>query len=782
MQIKHLEIANFRKLHAVRIDLSEKTTLLVGANNSGKSSAMLALRKFLSSKSSGIRLQDLTLCHFDRIDQIGRLWEAGTITEDLPVVNDWDDWLPHLDIWLSADPGEYHHVRDLIPNFEWNGGLVGMRFRVEPEDIAELFNDYRKQRERVATLEAVLAADSAASIQSIVIDPESPKKAEQSSQIKLSLWPQSFTDYLNRRLWKMFKVRSYRLDPAKLHSPTLLKRRAVPQKLSATALPLEKNPLEGLIKIHEINAQRGFGDHGDEGQTDGKPTGGKKLSEQLRAYYDKHLDPGDTPEVSDLEAMRAIEVAQSAFNSRLSTSFGPALLQVQTLGYPGRSDPMITLQAKLAATDGLTHEAAVQFQVDTKDTSPGASVLRLPETSNGLGYQNLIWMIFRLMSFRDDWLKKHRNPDEQTTTGLEPIHLVLIEEPEAHLHVQVQQVFVRHAYEVLCEDELIKRFPNLKTQLLVSTHSSHVTHEVEYEHLRYFRRLPAGMDNVQVPVSTVANLSNVFGDGSHTKQFVTRYLRAHHAELFFADAVILVEGAAERMMLPQFLRTHFKFLDQCYISILDIGGSHAHRLRPLIDALGIVTLVITDLDAGKAKAAHPARWGADLSTTNPTLKHWLRTKNASVKVDNLLRLPEDQKWEEIDELFAIRVAYQTPISVQLPSLGPVPVEVLANTFEDSLVLTNASLFSDNAGRGLLGRFSRALQAAKTADKLADDLFDALRDGNKGEFSLEVLGNPKFAALTVPKYIREGLEWLESKLRKKQSELVLVAATPDEVQP
>lgn len=115
---------------------------------------MLALRKFLSSKSSGIRLQDLTLCHFDRINDIGRLWDAAATTEELPIVNDWDDWLPHLDIWLSADPGEYHHVRDLIPNFEWNGGLVGMRFRVEPDDMAELFNDYRKQRERVATLEA----------------------------------------------------------------------------------------------------------------------------------------------------------------------------------------------------------------------------------------------------------------------------------------------------------------------------------------------------------------------------------------------------------------------------------------------------------------------------------------------------------------------------------------------------------------------------------------------------------------------------------------------------
>src|SRR5690606_15321461 len=115
-----------------------------------------------------------------------------------------------------------------------------------------------------------------------------------------------------------------------------------------------------------------------------------------------------------------------------------------------------------------------------------------------------------------------------------------------------------------------------------------------------------------------------------------------------------------------FLRTQFKFLDQCYITTLDIGGSHAHRLRPLVDALGIVTLVITDLDAGKNKSAMPVRRGADLSTNNPTLKHWLRMKDESVKVDSLLELADEAKWQELDELFAIRVAYQTPILVQLP--------------------------------------------------------------------------------------------------------------------
>ena len=47
MQIKFVEIQNFRKLKSVRIELAEETTLFVGANNSAKTSAMLALRYFL---------------------------------------------------------------------------------------------------------------------------------------------------------------------------------------------------------------------------------------------------------------------------------------------------------------------------------------------------------------------------------------------------------------------------------------------------------------------------------------------------------------------------------------------------------------------------------------------------------------------------------------------------------------------------------------------------------------------------------------------------------------
>ena len=200
MQIQYLEIANFRKLLSVRIDLASTTTLLVGANNSGKSSAMLALRKFLLSKASAFRLQDLTLAHLTTINAIGAEWEEADETFEIPAANHWTHWLPTLDLWVEASQGELHYIKDLIPNFAWKGGCVGMRFRLEPKDMAKLFTDYRKERNRVKTL-----------LQEILSKTEEGKTPP-----TLSLWPQSLHDYLNRRLGAMFTIRWYRLDPAQL--------------------------------------------------------------------------------------------------------------------------------------------------------------------------------------------------------------------------------------------------------------------------------------------------------------------------------------------------------------------------------------------------------------------------------------------------------------------------------------------------------------------------------------------------------------------------------------
>jgi len=268
-------------------------------------------------------------------------------------------------------------------------------------------------------------------------------------------------------------------------------------------------------------------------------------------------------------------------------------------------------------------------------------------------------MVFTLIRFRDEWMRVGKASKAQDTDGaiIEPLHVVLIEEPEAHLHAQVQQVFIKKAYAVLRNHaDLIDT--RLNTQLVVSTHSSHVAHELEFGCLRYFRREPAAGKG-HIPLAAVVNLSETFGKEDETARFATRYLRTTHCDLFFADAAILVEGAAERMLVPHFIRNHFRVLDQSYISLLEIGGSHAHRLRPLLETLGLVSLIITDqdaIDASTTGKVAPER-GKSYRTGNTTLKTWLPGKEA---LDDLLDCPEDDKQSGTGR---IRVAYKCPIAL-----------------------------------------------------------------------------------------------------------------------
>jgi hypothetical protein len=398
-------------------------------------------------------------------------------------------------------------------------------------------------------------------------------------------------------------------------------------------------------------------------------------------------------------------------------------------------------------------------------------ILRLPEANNGLGYQNLISMIFRLMSFRDAWMRVGKASKGATFTSSEPLHLVLVEEPEVHLHAQVQQVFIKQAYAVLRAHEDLGESKKLCTQLVVSTHSSHVAHETSFSCLRYFRRLPAGMA-ATVPVSTVVNLSKVFGPGSETERFVTRYLRAQHADLFFADAAILVEGPAERMLVPNFIRAHYEALNQCYITLLEIGGSHAHRLKPLIDHLGLLTLIITDLDTlddTGGESVQPAK-GANQKTNNATLKTWVPGVE---EVDALMDADTDAKTLRVDgdPLFAVRVAYQTPIAVTAAGSTKPPEIACPYTFEDALAFENLAFFSALDGTGLVHKFREAITAGGGAAAIGERMYLALKKAKKAEFALDVLEVETFDDIAVPGYIADGLEWLLRQLKKKQVEIL-----------
>lgn len=525
---------------------------------------------------------------------------------------------------------------------------------------------------------------------------------------------------------------------------------ACPQQLPSNSEALESDPFKGVIRIDYINAQRGFsdGDTGVRGSDqdgdvdDANANAGKKLSMQLRSYYAKYLDLSDRPEPQDIQALQALHTAEATFDHRLKQSFAGPLKELELIGYPGVTDPKLTITARIKPIDGLNHGAAVQYEVPSSQL--GADINHyLPEDSNGLGYQNLMSMIFKLMSYRDAW----RQVGKAALSWAEkdalppPLHLVLIEEPEAHLHAQVQQVFIRQAYKVLRNHEELGESKSQATQMVVSTHSSHLAHEADFASLRYFRRLPALAEFGALPTASVVNLSNIFGEDGKTNEFVKRYLKATHCDLFFADGAILIEGPAERILIPHLVREReeYKYLQSAYITWLEIGGSHAHRLRPLLDQLGLTTLIITDIDA-KAEASEtavPPKRNVKLRARNETLKTWVPQEYS---LDALLDMSADKKTMGGEYGGAIRGAYQSPISMKFKAEEA--KEALANTFEDALLYTNPEFFAALDGSGLITKFKTALLEAPDINSLAEKVHEALKKARKAEFAMDLMLSEK----------------------------------------
>jgi predicted ATP-dependent endonuclease of OLD family len=719
MNISFIGIKNFRKLRDVKIDFSDDTTLFVGANNSGKTSAMDALRKFLlKGDGNNFIYNDFTVTVRKLINNIGNNWVMQE-AEKPSGLSDWIDIVPTMDIWLEAENDEFHYVSNIIPTLDWTGGKLGLRLSLFPKDIGKLFDDYREAFYQSRNTE------------------NSDKNTD-----SVKLYPQDLCEFIERHLTQYFEIKTFILDPTKIEEI---------QDTDFDCECEEKNPMNGLVKIDMIYAQRGLSD-ADSSNND------ISLSQQLRAYYDKHLDIEKKTSPEDLETLSALKKAHETFDTTLATKFRDPFAELEKLGFPGITDPKITIESKFKEKTAFEHDSAVQYALKDDDAS-----LRLPEKYNGLGYQNLISITFKLMSFRDDRIHKGKAASEDNSEKIAPLHLVLLEEPEAHLHVQVQQVLIKKAYEILTDSKVLKD-NNFKTQLVVSTHSSHIAKEVPFKSIRYFKRVSI---TAQTTISTaeIVNLTDTFGTDEKTEKFVQRYLRVTHCDLFFADAVIFVEGTSETVLVPYFIKNDYPELDGRYITVLPVGGSHSHSFKPLIEKLGISTLIITDIDPCNSdtnrSSVQPKRGQPqNIISGNPSLTAWGIT---DIKLESLLNLQGTSK-EFANN--SIKIAFQMPVNI---SLNGTDGEALAATFEDSLIYANLTSLRELTGLGLIKKIKSIAQ--KTAiDDFCTDIYNVIHGDSSGKVSFALDLIYELDKVDTPQYIKEGLEWLQRKLRRIEVEV------------
>jgi predicted ATP-dependent endonuclease of OLD family len=414
--------------------------------------------------------------------------------------------------------------------------------------------------------------------------------------------------------------------------------------------------------------------------------------------------------------------------------------------------------------------------------------LTLPDKYNGLGFKNLIYMVVELLDLHNQWMDiEEKRP---------PLHLVFIEEPEAHLHTQLQQVFVNKILDILTIDG--DDAHSYTSQLVLTTHSAHILYERGFRPIRYFRRELTGA----LQSTSVLNLSEFYAKSQNpTRDFLERYLKLTHCDLFFADAAILVEGNVERLLMPLMIEKAAPRLKEAYLSTLEIGGAFGYRFQTLIEFLGITALVITDLDSVRGLPPAPVEDTAgdaaedtsdeyedideeddgpkigstcrvetrDAETSNQTLIQWLPGEK---RIDNLLAATAQNKTQTRDDngLASIHVCYQTQVTV---TRGVENIQLTGRTLEEAFAFENLVWSQDIANKDLKIRVksSDTPDLTVTTERLHTRIHG--KNFKKTDFALALLTKDPDSWI-VPSYIREGLEWLQAEVTPPLSPL-----TPDD---
>ena len=702
MFLNKITVQNFRLLKDFSVDLEQELSLIIGKNNSGKTSLLYLLDKIFHWRDKGgcIHIDDFNLDYKKSL--VDMLTKDEDINED-----DYQEDGIRLRLYIKYnDEDDLSNVGLIMMDLDENNYYVVLGY-----DYVLPYDAYCRLREKAKA--------------------NATKHGTEICEEVENLLDKSIANYFVLRR----KSVAYDSTTNKTNENDYIDLKNRPQFHE-----------DALISIGYIDAKRQVANKEND----------KTLSLQTAELFEQ-LKSENNEEALD-NFIQTISDSDKKLGVVYSEMFSTVLGKVEEMG------GVKPKETKLMVTSSLKQQNLLKGNTKVVYEHTGT---QLPEDHNGLGYMNLISMIFQIEIIRQVFMKGRNGK-------MADINLLIIEEPEAHTHPQMQYIFIKNIKKLL-NAPLTAKDESRQIQSIISTHSSHIVSESEFSEIKYMRR--AGNE------VTAKNLKDLQKEYDNDEQqwytFLKHYLTLSRSELFFADKAIFIEGDTERILLPILM----KKLDQeelcdedknelplCKqnISIIEVGA-YSHIFGKFINFIGMEKVVVfTDLDVGKKGGnGHIEKTEYDgtdkMLTSNNALKDYFAKmkEGKDLKVNKLIGLTDTQKtfswdanntkWEQ-KENGNMRVCFQIKEN-----------DYQARTFEDNFFIINKDFLQENKDRiwGLKkSKLKAYLNSQISAYELAENGIES-----KATFAVEIIYNSKtdgikeFNGWNIPQYIKDGLLWI-----------------------
>ena len=671
MKLKKIEVKNYRILKDFKLDLKDNTTLIIGKNNTGKTSVLTIMDKLLNQGKKNFKWDDFN------IEFQNKIYEKIT-TRDFQVLEEnrkINEYGIRLTLFIEYTKEDFYgNIQDFMMDLDEDNNyiIIEFNYNCKEDNLRELLIEFNKKNKRDKN---------------------------------------NFTKFMRKNSEKYFNLEMYALKYNKSTNSYLEN-----EILEISNL----NQIKRVISFNGIKANREVSNKENENSL-------SKLSEK---YFDISKTKNDK-EFDNL--IQAIENTDEKLNNL----------------YNGKSKSQVGvfsgITGKIKEFSGNSNEINIYInsQIQEKELFKSSSRLffdynktKLPENHNGLGYLNLIGMIFEIENIVNDF-----------TNNVSDINILYIEEPEAHTHPQLQYIFIRNIKKLIDS----YRKSSIKLQTLITTHSSHIVSECNFNDIRYFVKNNEGVESKNIEI-----LKENYKNDEKAYEFLKQYLTLNSAELFFSEKVIFIEGTTERILLPYMMKKidledktkKFLPLLSQNISVIEVGN-YTQKFKNFIEFLNIKVLIITDIDAAKEnKKCNPVE---ATESTNSSIKVYLEEKLKFKKGQNefkkILTLTKKEKIVKCGSS-EIMIAYQVKEE-----------GYQASSFEDAFISINYDFIKENKNG-----FSEGLKNQKKLNEEEIDFYELTQKciNKKSSFAIEILlcSDENYSDWKIPKYIKEGLEWLK----------------------